>query len=1259
MKKIPLLFLLVALTLGFNANAATTNVSPTDYVAVIASAADGDELIMEAGIYSQAINLPTGKTITLKAATGAEVNITFSVGGTVTATDGGLIFDGVKINPSGDYFVSGDMGNITILAFRNSTINKVNRCLLRTNTAGYIIQNVEITNCIISNCGDKNYNLLYPKHAVKNVTVKNCTLYNYVGGESFFFANAAVADNVLNFTFENNTVYKWAKSSDRALCNVQTKYSTASNFTFRNNIVTVAGVDGTMPKMLSAIGGNLISENNLIVNYGAYEAHLNPTLQTISDLTLEGLVLTAIGFPDPSNGDFTILSTSKLATAGKSGAPLGDPRWIKTLNNVVNLTASASQAAAGTVVPVSAAFESGQTVKVTATANYGFRFKEWQDETGKVLSKENPYTFAITKNINVKAVFSAVDMYILTVNMAGEGASWGKVSLSPVVAENKYEVGTIVDIKVVPNGVTSFLYWEDNSSQTSRQVQMDVNRTISATFDVVPFITGWDFNDLNIRSNKPGDYFMQTDNTGFLNLYEASGTITSWGGSTKTFNGITYNCARRYSDASVILAAPRYFEAKFSGKGYSSIQIKSKVGIDNTCVHKMQKMQYSTDGTNYIDLITFDVSGAVNADWIDCNAQLPTLTEEQKNQIYIRWAPDKTSELIGAALGTEGFYLAEIYVYAEKAVVNDTQAPVLVSSVPANGSSTASANGSIVLTFNEKVKTGTGSIEFNGKTVTPVFGSKTATIAYSGLSYGTQYSITIPAGALTDLSDNTFAGTTIQFTTMSRPEPIRKLYDAVIAKDGSGDYKTVQAAIDAAPANRTSPWLILVKNGIYEELVRIPANKPYIYMIGQDKEKTVITFAINCSSGPADSGWEYNKGLFGQSDCAAVVVLSSNFYAENISFENKYGVAFQNGPQALAIITKNDRFTFYNCKLRSFQDTWQTTTNGVNDRHYAYDCWIEGAVDYIYGGGDVFIDQCTLYNMRSGAVIVAPSHKNETKYGYVFNSCVIDGNTAAADGNLKLGRPWQNAPVAVFLNSTMKIIPAPEGWTNMGVIPKLFAEYNSVDSKGYPIDLTGRKTTFTESAGAGGRTISGLKAVLTQEEAAPYTYENVIGGSDQWNPRAYFESVQKPANLTVIKNLLNWDDTKYGICYVVIRDGVIIGFSTESSYTDNTAIAGTTYTYQVQAANEYGSLSEISNSVKSDIGVSVSEVIKEKPVVYVSNSILNVMNVEAGSKLTLYSINGALIFNEIMVTSQFTKQVPVIRGVYILRFGNASFKVVF
>src|SRR5690606_29019645 len=132
-----------------------------------------------------------------------------------------------------------------------------------------------------------------------------------------------------------------------------------------------------------------------------------------------------------------------------------------------------------------------------------------------------------------------------------------------------------------------------------------------------------------------------------------------------------------------------------------------------------------------------------------------------------------------------------IFIYADKEIVDDTDAPVLVSKVPEADSNTATVNGSVVLTFNERVKAGTGNITLGTKVLCGVYGTKSVTFAYEKLSYNTSYTVTIPAGALTDMSGNAYAGITFTFTTANRIEPVRKIFDAVVAKDGSGDYLSV------------------------------------------------------------------------------------------------------------------------------------------------------------------------------------------------------------------------------------------------------------------------------------------------------------------------------------------------------------------------------------------------------------------------------------------------------------------------------------
>lgn len=402
-----------------------------------------------------------------------------------------------------------------------------------------------------------------------------------------------------------------------------------------------------------------------------------------------------------------------------------------------------------------------------------------------------------------------------------------------------------------------------------------------------------------------------------------------------------------------------------------------------------------------------------------------------------------------------------------------------------------------------------------------------------------------------------------------------RLYDAIVDVNGSGDYSSIQAAIDGAPANRKEPWKIFVKNGRYEGLVRVPEDKPFIYLIGQNREKVIITFKINCANpeNPKDAGQPYSKVKFQQSDCAVVVVNAPDFYAENITFENAYGVEAQSGPQALSIRTNRDRMAFYNCKFRSFQDTWMTSTKNKDDRTYADSCWIEGAVDYFYGGGNAYIENTTFYNVRSGSVIVAPSHDVGTKWGYVFQHCTIDGNAAAADGRSKLGRPWHNQPIAVFLNSTIKIPLQPEGWTDMGPAAKLFAEYNSRDDKGKLIDLSQRRTWYRQSKGEGGRRVDGLQAVLSKQEAAKYTYHNVIVEEDGWDPRTFFTEAAAPSHLKWSAGRLIWQGSPDAAGYIVFKEHQLIGFTKDVSFKVGGNANGS---YAVMSVNGYGSLGKMS-----------------------------------------------------------------------------------
>lgn len=1171
MKPRHLFFAALALLTCHVGQAKETSVDVNTLSAAFDQAADQDILLLESGTYSGRLTFPNGKTLTLKAAPGADVVFAGTFTGNESDSDGGIILDGLDIVTGENYFIDMAYGNVKTIAVRNCSISDIGRCFLRTNNAGKVIDAIEFTNCIVSDCGTNGYCFLYPQHGVKSVSVKNCTLKNYTSGESFFGPKNTTADIALTFVFENNTVYKWSKSSSYALCKADGKYSNESTYTFRNNIISTAGVAGQKPLIVAAKGGNLIAQNNLVDNYGGYSVS-NAASSTIEDLTLEALGIDQI-FPDPENGDFSIVSTSPLATASTEGGVVGDPRWLKTFAQAVTLTTSSLPQEGGTTTPLSGNYEKGSTVTLSASHNYGYRFEAWKDEVGNTLSTENPYTFTIENDTRITATFTQQTLYTLHIEKEGEGAPWGEYLISPQKEDNRYESGEEVTVTVVPNPVTTFLYWGDGTSEDKQTVVMDQEQKLILHYDVVPFIVGWDFdtNKNPARNERQGDYYFKSDNTGVMYFYNGDGSSTNWGGSERNFGGKNLSCARRYTDYDQ-MGNPRYFIAKFSAAGYENIKIHSYVAADNNCVHRGQKMQFSTDGIHFTDLASLTLTG-ISSEWTAFDAMLPdTLSDDAKKSIYIRWIGDATTELLGpsSAGDTEGFYLADVFVYADEIHVDDFTAPQLLSSTPAHGSNNASANGNIVLTFDEKVQAGTGEVTLNGEVLTPVFGSKTASYAYSGLTYGTTYEVIVPDGAITDLSGNRFPGVTLQFTTMERPRPTAKTFDAVVAADGTGDYTTVQAAIDAAPENRSKPYLIFVKNGIYDGLVRIPENKPFIHLIGQDRDRTIIQYKINCAAA-GDAGWDFsanNAAYYPAKDDGTVVkVSSSDFYSENISYINTWGYEQQNGPMALAMYTRNDRHAFYRCNFRSFQDTWQTSTNQVSDRLYAKDCYVEGAVDYIYGGGDCLFETCELYNLRStGSVIVAPAHKEGTRYGYVFESCTIDG---VVDNKDALGRPWHNSPIAVYLNTTMKRLPSATGWNNMGTIPALFAEYNSMDADGNPIDLSNRRTQYSYTEN--GETVTGsCRATITAEEAARMNYDNIIPGTDNWNPRQFFEPIVAPENVRKDKDILSWEACDYAICYLVLQNDSVVDITTQCQSVVDASTESNLFA--VKAVNEYGSL---------------------------------------------------------------------------------------
>ena len=863
---------------------------------------------------------------------------------------------------------------------------------------------------------------------------------------------------------------------------------------------------------------------------------------------------------------------------------------------VYTLSVGSSMTGAGKVStnPAGAEFDEGTIITASATENFGYHFQSWTDETGEVVSTSKNYTFEIAANTTLTAQYTKANVYALNLTRT-EGVAENLVQYQPegnyVDGIHYYEEGTDVVLTAVNNRIMTFTGWDGDATGTAQkcEVKMTGERNVTANFSAVDYIVGWDLYYDQPAKDRAADYKADSENAGMLSLRKADGTTNGWltrGSSNGQENG--KYAARIWK----FLSEEWYYEISFSSKGYENLVISSCIGSDyNT--YSENNVEYSIDGTNFTKIGTFDVPARA---WDGPKEfALPEAANDQ-DRVWIRWMPNRESDLVGVSSDYDGTSIAEIFVLADQKE-GASQMPALVSSTPADGATDASANGSVILNFDAKVKAGTGVATLDGEEITPIISGKSAVFKYSGLKYNTQYTFTMPKGVLTSRSGNDVDEVVITFTTMERTQPEKRVYDAIVAQDGTGDYTTVQAAIDAAPEGRGKPWLIFIKNGQYKEHVDVPATKPYLHFIGQSRDGVVIK-DDRLSGG--DNAVHVSIG-------ATVVVNADNTFFESLTMENIYGHEKQNGPQALALNTGGDRIALNNVALLSYQDTWITTSTQKN-RHYIKNSLIEGAVDFIYNGGDVYLDGDTLeINRPSGGYIVAPNHTADTKWGYVFKNNVLRAHPGVNVTDIWLGRPWHNQPKTVFINlQTFINIPAKGWYETMGGLPSLWADYNTVDANGNPVDLSQRQDTYYYTQYY--KMVDGEKVIatsrpeasdmpnwteekvygtaknyLTDEEAAQYTIKNVMGGDDNWQPDLLCEATEAPAPV-FNDNTISWDEVPYAICYVVTRGDDVVAITTETSVDVNavvcakgSAVLGANDSeepYKVQSVNEQGGLSK-------------------------------------------------------------------------------------
>lgn len=246
------------------------------------------------------------------------------------------------------------------------------------------------------------------------------------------------------------------------------------------------------------------------------------------------------------------------------------------------------------------------------------------------------------------------------------------------------------------------------------------------------------------------------------------------------------------------------------------------------------------------------------------------------------------------------------------------------------------------------------------------------------------------------------------FSQTSNPQQYKYVF--TVAKDGSGDYKYIQDAIDAMRVYPLAPITLYIKNGVYNEKIELPANNTDVSFIGESTDKTIISFNDYSGRGKLNTFTSYTARISG-----------NRFRAENISFVNTAGPV----GQALALYVDADKAVFRNCRFIGYQDT--IFASGENSRQYFTDCYIEGTTDFIFGPATAVFQGCTIHCKASSFITAANTPKGK-RFGLVFLNCTITADSAVHQ--LFLGRPWRAWAKTAFIESRLPKQLAAAGWDN-------------------------------------------------------------------------------------------------------------------------------------------------------------------------------------------------------------------------------------
>ena len=288
----------------------------------------------------------------------------------------------------------------------------------------------------------------------------------------------------------------------------------------------------------------------------------------------------------------------------------------------------------------------------------------------------------------------------------------------------------------------------------------------------------------------------------------------------------------------------------------------------------------------------------------------------------------------------------------------------------------------------------------------------------------------------------------------------------IVSRDGTGNFRTLQEAIESARAFMDYTVTIYVKNGVYKEKVIVPSWVENIDIIGEDRDKTIITY---------DDHANINK--MGTFRTYTVKVEGSDITFKNLTIENN---AAQLG-QAVALHTEGDRLKFINCRILGNQDTIYTGAKFT--RLYFKDCYIDGTTDFIFGPSTALFEDCIIHSKRNSYVTAASTPK-EAKYGYVFKHCKLTAEPGV--DKVYLGRPWRPYAYTLFIECELGKHIVLAGWHNWG------KQSNEETARYMEYKNTGEGANASERVA--------WSKQLTKKEAEAVTVDAIFRTQSDWNP---------------------------------------------------------------------------------------------------------------------------------------------------------------